>query len=346
MKENMKFIDEATIEVFAGNGGDGCVSFRREKYVPKGGPDGGDGGRGGHVIIRVDPNLNTLMDCAYKRHVRAGRGMHGKGSQMNGKAGEDAIISVPLGTYVYDHETNELLVDLNTFPAEYVIARGGRGGKGNTHFMSSRNQAPRMRQEGEKGVSRYVRLELKLLADVGLLGFPNAGKSTLISSISNSRPKIADYPFTTKIPNLGVVELPYGKVCVVADIPGLIEGAAEGIGMGIQFLRHVERTKVFVHLVDIADPAHPDPVKNYQILRNELKSYQKELLDRPEIICLSKKDAYLEEELLEYKKEFEKISSSPVLLISAATKEGISELKETIRKYLEKKSEEKNNELE
>jgi len=331
----MKFIDEAKIEVSSGRGGRGCSSFRREKYVPNGGPDGGNGGRGGHVIFQTKEGLGTLMDVRYRRILKAKDGEHGKGKQMNGRAGEDCIVYVPVGTTVYDDETDELIADLDTFPMEVVIAKGGRGGLGNMNFARATQQAPTFAQPGEEGQTRHIRVELRLLADVGLLGFPNAGKSTLISAISNSRPKIADYPFTTKVPNLGVVELGDYKSCVVADIPGLIEGASEGVGMGFQFLRHVERTKVLLHLIYIMDPAHPDPVENYQTLRRELKEYNKELLKRPELIVLTKMDVTENLELAKMVKQaLRKKTKSPIAVISAVKREGLQDIINFLRKHL------------
>ena len=337
----MKFIDEAILEVKAGHGGRGCSSFRRERGVPQGGPDGGNGGRGGHVIFRTKEGLGTLMDVRYRRLLRGKDGGHGKGKQMNGPAGEDCIAYVPIGTTIYDNDTEELIADLDKFPMELVIAKGGRGGLGNMNFARATQQAPTYAQPGEEGKERKVRVELRLLADVGLLGFPNAGKSTLISCISNSRPKIADYPFTTKVPNLGVVELGDYKSCVVADIPGLIEGASEGIGMGFQFLRHVERTKVLLHLIDIMDPAHPDPVVNYQTLRRELKTYNKDLLKHPELIILTKMDVTENLELAKLVKQaLRKKTKSPIITISAVKKEGLQDVLNFLREHLLKEKNE------
>ncbi|MBI4211202.1 MAG: GTPase ObgE [Deltaproteobacteria bacterium] len=332
----MKFIDEATIEVIAGDGGRGCVGFRREKYVPRGGPDGGDGGRGGHVIFCTDEGLTTLMDIRYRRKIEVKHGGHGKGKQMNGRSSDDIIVRVPVGTVVSDADTDEILADLDRFPQEWIAAKGGRGGLGNMHFATSVNQAPRKAQPGEPGEKRHLRLELKLLADVGIIGLPNAGKSTLISTVSNSRPKIADYPFTTKVPNLGVVALSDGKSCVMADIPGLIEGASGGAGLGLQFLRHIERTRLLVHLIDPIDPASPDPVQSYDVIRHELGAYNHALLEKPEIICLTKMDIpEAHEQAVRLKKKFAKKTSSPVLQISAATRKGIKELLHAIEiKYV------------
>ena len=251
----MQFVDYVKIHVKAGDGGRGCVSFRREKYVPRGGPDGGDGGRGGHIIFRATDALNTLLDQTYHREYRAQRGQHGMGKKMHGKNGEDLIIPVPVGTILKDAETKDILIDLDRKGLQVVIAKGGRGGLGNSHFATSTRQAPRYAQPGEEGEEKWLILELKLLADVGLIGLPNAGKSTLLSVISSARPKIADYPFTTLTPVLGVVKLEDYRSFVVADIPGLIEGAHRGVGLGFQFLRHVERTSILLHLVDISETA-------------------------------------------------------------------------------------------
>lgn len=333
----MKFIDEAIIEVTAGNGGNGCVSFRREKYVPKGGPDGGNGGRGGHVIFQTDPGLSTLMDVRYRRHIRAARGTHGKGNQMHGRSGEDCVVRIPVGTVVRDAQTNDVLRDLDCHPFEWIAAHGGKGGWGNMHFVSATNRAPRRADKGELGEHRRIRLELKLLADVGLIGFPNAGKSTLIASVSNARPKIADYPFTTKFPHLGLVTLPNGNSCVFADIPGLIEGASDGAGMGIQFLRHIERTRLFLHLLDISDPAHSDPVKKYRIIRKELKKYDRTLIERPEIICLTKIDVTdVRERCEEVTTTLHKETDHPVLTLSAVTGEGKEAFLLTVAEFLQK----------
>lgn len=322
----MKFIDEAIIEVKAGNGGNGCMSFRREKYVPRGGPDGGDGGRGGDVIMVADEGLSTLMDLKYRRHFRAGRGAHGKGKQMNGASGDDVIIKVPVGTIVYDENLGIKLVDMVKHGAEAIVAKGGRGGRGNAHFATSTNRAPRRVEEGGKGEIRKLHLELKLLADAALIGRPNAGKSTLISAISQARPKIADYPFTTLTPNLGVVRVGEGGSFTVADIPGLIENAHEGAGLGIQFLRHIERTRLLVHLIDLTDPVNKDPLKSYKAIRDELSAYDKSLLDRPEIVVFTKMDlTEAREGSIAAEKIFKKNGIKP-LEISAVTHEGLDTL--------------------
>lgn len=331
----MKFIDEATIEVTAGNGGNGCAGFRREKYVPQGGPDGGDGGHGGSVIFKVDRTLTTLMDVKYQHHFRAEHGRHGKGSQKTGRSGENKIVKIPLGTVVYDAITGEPLADLNEEGVNWVVAHGGKGGLGNIHFVTSTHQAPREFTMGEAGEHKKIRLELKLLADVGLVGFPNAGKSTLISSVSNARPKIADYPFTTKAPNLGLVRLNDERSFVMADIPGIIEGAHEGAGMGMQFLRHIERTRVIVHLVDITDPAHMDPINNYKIIRGELAKFNDDLVDRPEIVVLTKMDiSEAKDKETQVAKKLKKAGAKNVVAISAVTHSGLDKLLIEIGKEL------------
>lgn len=329
----MKFIDEAILLVKAGNGGNGCVSFRREKYVPKGGPDGGNGGDGGDCLLRARTGLTTLMDLKYRRRFAAGDGVHGMGKNKFGKRGKEIVIEVPVGTVVWDVASNKMLADFSG-PAQVVIAKGGKGGKGNTHFTSSTRQAPRIAQKGKEGETRTIRLELKLLADVGLIGFPNAGKSTLISAISNAKPKIADYPFTTKVPHLGVVRLDEGKSFVVADIPGLIEGAHQGAGMGIQFLKHIERTRVLLHLIDPSDPLHPDPKKAYELLRKELGAYNPNLLEKPEIIVLTKMDLPIAMAKKSQLERYFKSRVKMVLSLSSVKQEGLQELLRLVAKQL------------
>ena len=287
----MKFIDEARIEVMAGDGGNGSASMRREKFVPRGGPDGGDGGRGGSIFARADRNLNTLIDFRYTRMHRAQRGENGGTKDCYGKGGEDIVLRMPVGTVITDQETGELVADLDEDGKEVIIARGGRGGLGNIHFKSSVNRAPRKRTLGEEGERRALRLELKVLADVGLLGLPNAGKSTFIRAVSAARPKVADYPFTTLQPNLGVVRTDEGRSFVIADIPGLIEGAAEGAGLGHQFLRHLQRTRVLLHLVDLA-PFDPDadPARDARAIVEELRKYDESLYLKPRWLALNKLD--------------------------------------------------------
>lgn len=286
----MRFVDYATVHVKAGDGGRGCVSFRREKYVPRGGPDGGDGGRGGHVVFRATRELNTLLDLRYRREYRAQRGQHGMGKKMHGRDGKDLLIPVPVGTVIKDELSGEILYDLDSEGMEAIVARGGRGGLGNSHFATPTRQVPRYAQPGEEGEERFLVIELKLLADVGLIGLPNAGKSTLISVISSARPKIADYPFTTLVPNLGVVKFEDHRSFVVADIPGLIEGAHRGVGLGFQFLRHVERTSILLHLVDVSEMGEGEPVENMKKINRELKLYSAELARKPQVVIASKTD--------------------------------------------------------
>ena len=329
----MKFFDEAQIEVYAGNGGNGCMSFRREKFIPFGGPDGGDGGRGGSVVVEADTNLNTLIDFRYQRIFRARNGEHGRGSDCFGAGGEDMLLRVPVGTLIRDADSGETVADLTTHGERVVIARGGAGGLGNLRFKSSTNRAPRQSTPGEPGEQRRLQLELKVLADVGLLGLPNAGKSTFIASVSNARPKIADYPFTTLHPQLGVVRAAQGRSFVVADIPGLIEGAAEGAGLGHQFLRHLQRTRLLLHLIDVAppDPA-ADPVRDARAGVAELKKYDAELAAKPRWLLINKIDLLPPEERearvadivrrLRYK--------GPVFAVSAVTRGGLEPLVQRI----------------
>jgi GTP-binding protein len=287
----VKFVDEAQILVSAGSGGNGCISFRREKFIPLGGPDGGDGGNGGSVFLVADENLNTLIDFRHQRHYTAQRGQNGMGRQMFGKAGDDVIIRVPVGTEVINVETDEIIGDLTEHGERLLVAQGGIGGKGNVHYKSSVNRAPRKAGTGTPGEAREIRLELKLLADVGLLGFPNAGKSTFIRAVSAATPKVADYPFTTLYPNLGVVSVETDRSFVIADIPGLIEGAADGAGLGVQFLRHVQRTRVLLHLVDIAPfDDGVDPVQQVRAIEHELRKHDPAMLEKPRWLVLNKAD--------------------------------------------------------
>jgi GTP-binding protein len=332
----MKFIDYVKIHVKAGDGGRGCVSFRREKYVPKGGPDGGDGGKGGNIIIKATKELNTLLDLRYQREYKAQRGEHGKGSNKHGRDGEGRIILVPVGTLIKNAETEEVIADLDHHDAEVVAAKGGRGGLGNAHFATPTRQAPKFAQPGEKGEEKWLVLELKLLADVGLIGLPNAGKSTLISVISSAKPKIADYPFTTLVPNLGVVKLEDFRSFVVADIPGLIEGAHRGAGLGFQFLRHVERTSILLHLVDISDMLTTDPVEDFEKINRELVLYSPELLDKPMAVAGTKLDMAHDRVRLNRLKDYCRDKGLDFFPISSATGEGIKELV----KYLSKRVEE------
>lgn len=330
----MKFIDEAIVEVKAGDGGNGCVSFRREKHVPRGGPNGGDGGGGGDCILKAKAGLTTLLDLQYRKRFSAGRGEHGRGKDQFGKRGDDTIIAVPVGTEIWDEASGKKLVDLTEAGVICVVAKGGKGGHGNAHYVSATRQAPRIAQKGTEGEERKIRLELKLLADVGLIGFPNSGKSTLLSVVSNARPKIAGYPFTTKTPHLGLVRLGPEKSFVMADIPGLIEGAHQGRGMGIQFLKHIERTRVLIHLIDLSDPAHPNPVKAYQVLRQELSAYSPSLLEKPELIVLTKMDLTEAKGLsAEARKNFSELDKK-VLPISAVKQEGLESLLTWVWKLL------------
>ncbi|MGA0588319.1 Obg family GTPase CgtA [Dyella sp. KRB-257] len=292
----MKFVDEAVIKVQAGDGGNGCISFRREKFIPFGGPDGGDGGFGGSVWLVADEGLNTLIDFRHQRSFKAQRGQNGMGSQMYGKGGEDTMVRVPIGTVVTNVDTDEIIGDLTRHGQRLLVAQGGKGGLGNIHFKSSVNRAPRKSTPGTPGDVRELKLELKLLADVGLLGFPNAGKSTFIRAVSAATPRVADYPFTTLHPNLGVVSLGTDQSFVIADIPGLIEGAAEGAGLGIQFLRHVSRTSLLLHLVDIAPIDGADPVGQVRAIEQELAKFDPELLERPRWLVLNKADVLPEDE--------------------------------------------------
>lgn len=331
----MKFIDEASITVAAGKGGDGCVAFRREKFVPLGGPSGGDGGKGGNVIFFADSNINSLLDFRYKKVYRAGRGENGRGKNQHGKYGEDIVVPLPVGTIIRDAESCDIIYDLKIKGERYIVARGGVGGRGNARFASSTNQAPREFEEGTEGEQKSLKLELKLLADIGIVGFPNAGKSTLISRISAARPKIADYPFTTLIPNLGVVSYAEHKTFVVADIPGLIEGAHTGAGLGINFLKHIERTSTLLYLIDISPLEGRDPVAQFDILKNELKKYSPALLDKPSLIALNKIDTIEDKEQKELAKKFKKKGFS-VFLVSAFVGTGVKELVSELGKVYEK----------
>lgn len=320
------FIDKARIFIKSGDGGNGAVSFRREKYVPRGGPDGGDGGRGGDVFFEADPSLHTLSDFRYKRHYVAKNGEHGKGGKKAGKDGESLVIKVPLGTLIYEAETGELLADLAEPGQRECIAVGGRGGRGNARFVTSVRQAPRFSENGGKGEEKWVELELKLLADVGLVGFPNAGKSTLISKISNARPKIADYPFTTLVPNLGVVGTSGEDSFVVADLPGLIEGASQGIGLGHEFLRHVERTKVLAYVIDVSGTDLRVPADALSSLREEVRLYYEDLINRPSIVVANKIDIPTWQDHIDKLREVANSYGWETFSVSAVTGEGISSL--------------------
>jgi GTP-binding protein len=325
------FVDEAEISVKAGDGGKGSVSFRREKSVPKGGPDGGDGGRGGDVIFIAHAEVNTLMDLTHRRAYRAGDGEPGRGTLKNGKDARDLVIEVPAGTLIYDAETVRLLKDLNQPGMQVVITRGGRGGRGNTHFASSTNQTPRYAEAGQEGEFRHLRLELKLIADVGLVGLPNAGKSTLLSRLSAARPKIAPYPFTTKEPQLGIVAGPDYRRLVMADLPGLIEGAHKGVGLGDEFLRHIERTRIIVHMIDIAPLEEPKPADAYRVIRNELREYSQALYEKPELVVANKMDlTHARKNLNALCKEI----GAEVIPISAVTGQGLPKLVEEMFRKL------------
>ncbi len=342
----MKLVDEAEIQVIAGNGGNGCVGFRREKFIPLGGPDGGDGGAGGSVWIRADENLNTLVDFRHDRIFKAQRGENGMGRQMYGKAGEDLVITVPVGTVVINVDTDEVIGDLTNHGDRLLVAKGGKGGLGNMHFKSSVNRAPRQALPGEEGEERTLKLELKLLADVGLLGFPNAGKSTLIRAVSAATPKVADYPFTTLYPNLGVVKVENYRSFVIADVPGLIEGAADGAGLGTQFLRHLQRTRLLLHLVDISPMEGGvegvSPVEQVRAIERELEKHDPELLEKPRWLVLNKADLMFEDEA---KAAAEQVIAElgwtgPWYLVSALGREGTWPIMKDVMAFFDRQREE------
>ena len=340
------FVDEVEIHVAAGHGGRGALSFRREKFVPRGGPNGGDGGPGGSVYLAVNPNLNTLLNFRFQKQFEAGRGAHGEGSNRTGKTGEDITLAVPVGTQVFEKQEGEYvqIVDLTRSDERVLIAKGGLGGRGNATFATSTNRAPRRVEPGLPGEEKDLRLQLKLLADVGLVGYPNAGKSTIISRISAAKPKIADYPFTTLIPNLGVVGLSGDRSFVVADVPGLIEGAHEGHGLGHRFLSHLERTRVLVHVIDVSSGSGRDPVQDYDVIARELALFPgrdasgERLQDKPVIVAANKIDALDDPERLASLRAHLKTAGIPVVAISAATGEGLPLLLEAIWKELEARS--------
>lgn len=327
------FIDTAKILVKSGKGGDGAISFRREKYIPLGGPDGGDGGKGGSVVITADPNMTTLLDFKYRRKYAAKDGENGAGSKCYGRDGEDLYIKVPMGTVIRDLETNKIMADFAHAEDKFVVAKGGKGGKGNVKFCTPTRQAPNFAEPGMPGEDRWITLELKLLADVGLIGFPNVGKSTLLSIVSKAKPKIANYHFTTITPNLGVVSVPGINSFVMADIPGIIEGAAEGVGLGFEFLRHIERTRLLIHVVDISGSEGRDPFEDFLKINEELKKYNVKLWDRPQIVAANKSDMlYDDKQFEEFKAKLAKLGYKNVFKISAATKMGVDELlKESAR---------------
>ena len=328
------FIDYAKIYVNAGKGGNGAVSFRREKYIAAGGPDGGDGGKGGDVYFEVDSDTNTLIDFRYKKKFKAENGQNGEGARKSGKSGEDLYIKVPIGTIIKDAKTEEVLADMSEKGQKTLVLKGGRGGKGNTHFATSTRQAPRFSQGGEEGEEKELILELKLLADVGLIGFPSVGKSTILSVVTAATPKIADYHFTTLEPNLGVVKPEYGDSFVMADIPGLIEGASEGTGLGIQFLRHIERTRLLLHVIDVSASEGRNPVEDFYIINKELEKYSKKLAKRKQIIVANKIDAMQDPKLYEDLEKLAKNNNMEIFKISAATGEGIKELIHEVSKML------------
>ncbi|RVT52168.1 Obg family GTPase CgtA [Rubrivivax albus] len=332
----MKFVDEAVIDIAAGHGGAGCVSFRREKFIPFGGPNGGDGGRGGSVWMVADPNINTLIDYRYTRRFEAKNGEPGRGSDQFGAAGDDIVLRVPVGTVVTDVDTGEQVVELLVPHEQVLVLKGGDGGFGNLHFKTSTNRAPRQKTPGWPGEAKKVRLELRVLADVGLLGMPNAGKSTLIAAVSNARPKIADYPFTTLHPNLGVVRLGPERSFVIADIPGLIEGAAEGAGLGHQFLRHLQRTRLLLHIVDLAPFDDADPVKQARAIVAELKKYDPKLHAKPRWLVLNKLDMVPDDDRATRVSEFVRRFrwKGPVFEISALTREGLQPLMDAIWQHV------------
>ncbi|MCY7979089.1 GTPase ObgE [Bacillus inaquosorum] len=328
------FVDQVKVYVKGGDGGNGMVAFRREKYVPKGGPAGGDGGKGGDVVFEVDEGLRTLMDFRYKKHFKAIRGEHGMSKNQHGRNADDMVIKVPPGTVVTDDDTKQVIADLTEHGQQAVIARGGRGGRGNSRFATPANPAPQLSENGEPGKERYVVLELKVLADVGLVGFPSVGKSTLLSVVSSAKPKIADYHFTTLVPNLGMVETDDGRSFVIADLPGLIEGAHQGVGLGHQFLRHIERTRVIVHVIDMSGLEGRDPYEDYVTINQELSEYNLRLTERPQIIVANKMDIPQAAENLEAFKE--KLTDDyPVFPVSAVTREGLRELLFEVANQLE-----------
>jgi len=322
----MKFVDSCEVKVAGGKGGNGCIAFRREKFVPFGGPAGGDGGRGGDVIFAADPGLSTLLDVTHAHSLKAKDGENGMGKDCYGKAGADLVVRVPVGTQVIDLETGALLFDLDKANEKTVIGRGGKGGRGNIHFATAHDRAPRRAEPGDEGEEKKLRLELKVMADVGLLGFPNVGKSTFIRAVSHARPKVADYPFTTLVPHLGVVSIGEEASFVMADIPGLIAGAAEGAGLGVQFLKHVERTRALLHLVTLDPSEGRDPLTDWQVLNAEMKKFDPELAKRPQIVAMSKADLPEVREAYARVKPLFKKKKVDLHLVSAATGEGIREL--------------------
>lgn len=319
-------VDYTKIFVKSGDGGNGAITFRREKYVAAGGPDGGDGGKGGDVYFIVDPDANTLINFRYNKKYKAQNGENGSGNNCYGKKGEDLYIKVPLGTVVKDSETGKVIIDLSTPGQKALVLPGGRGGKGNSHFATATRQAPHFAQGGEKGIEKELILELKLLADVGLIGFPNVGKSTILSMVTSARPKIADYHFTTLEPNLGVVKTEYGDSFVIADIPGIIEGASDGVGLGLQFLRHIERTRLLLHVIDVSGIEGRNPIEDFKVINNELKKYSEKLAGRKQIIVANKIDSMQDETLFKELEKMAKEQNLEIYKVSAATGQGLKEL--------------------
>ncbi len=329
----MSFVDEAKFYVKAGDGGNGCISFRREKYVPKGGPNGGDGGKGGSVIIRATDRLQSLIDFKFRSHFKAGRGGHGQGKDKHGAKGDDLVIDVPTGSVIKDPDSGDVLVDLTDDGQEYVAVRGGKGGLGNAHFATSTNRTPRLATDGKPGQERWLRIELKLIADIGLVGLPNAGKSSLLASLSAANPKVGDYPFTTLEPQLGVLHGAYSRPYIIADIPGLIEGAHDGVGLGDAFLKHIERTSIILHVVDISDDHHR---RNCKVIENELYRYDKKLVERIKIIVLNKTDMVDAEMVDEFAAEYRNDGVEAVA-VSALTGDGINALKDVLLLFMQER---------
>lgn len=329
------FVDIVKIHIAAGNGGHGAVSFRREKYIPAGGPDGGDGGRGGDIIFEADPGMKTLMDFRYKKHYRAQNGQNGAGYNRTGRDGEDLVLKVPVGTIIRDLENEAIIADLTTAGQRAVVAKGGRGGRGNSRYTSSVRQAPTFAENGYDGEEKHLVLELKLLADVGLIGFPNVGKSTILSVVTGAKPKIANYPFTTLTPNLGVVQLPRGRSFVLADIPGLIEGAHEGVGLGHDFLRHIERTRLLIHVLDVSGSEGRDPIEDFRQVNYELARYSSKLASRPQLVAANKTDLPGAMEKLTQVKEVLEKEGYEVFAVSAAANRGLDELLERASRLID-----------
>ncbi len=327
----MAFVDQANFFIKAGDGGNGCISFRREKYVPRGGPNGGDGGRGGNVIMECSSRLHSLIDFRYRSHFKAERGAHGKGKDMHGRKGKDCYMSVPVGSIIKDSDTGEVLADLRVEGEQYVAAHGGKGGLGNPHFSSGTNRTPRVATKGDEGEEKWLNIELKLIADIGLVGLPNAGKSTLLSQLSAANPKVASYPFTTLEPQLGVLNFDYMDSCIIADIPGLIEGAHEGVGLGFTFLRHIERTRIILHVLDVSSEM---AMQNFQTVEDELKAYNKDLVERTTLVVFNKIDIADPEELVLLEKQMQQ-KGLQVGFVSGLTGKGIKQLKEIIANILD-----------